>query len=43
MREIERAIEATKIKIKKREKEKNKNKNKKREGGILLFLLRDPH
>jgi hypothetical protein len=40
MREIERAIEATK-KIKKREKEKKKNK--KREGGILLFLLRDPH
>ena len=40
MREIERAIEATK-KIKKREKEIKKNK--KREGGILLFLLRDPH
>ena len=36
MREIERAIEATK-KIKKEKKEKNKNK--KREGGILLFLF----
>ena len=40
MREIERAIEATK-KIKK--EKKRKIKNKKREGGILLFLLRDPH
>ena len=40
MREIERAIEATK-KIKKEKKEKKKNK--KREGGILVFLLRDPH
>ena len=33
-------MEATK-KYKKEKKEKNKNK--KREGGILLFLLRDPH
>ena len=40
MREIERAIEATK----KIEKNRKKRKiNKKREGGTLLFLLRDPH
>ena len=42
MREIERAIEATK-KIKNKKRKKRKRKNKKREGGILLFLLRDPH
>ena len=42
MREIERAIEATKNK-KERGKKEKKEKNKKREGGILLFLLRDPH
>lgn len=40
MREIEIAIEATK---KNKKIEKEKKKNKKGEGGILLFLLRDPH
>ena len=34
-------MEATR-KLQKKEK-KEKNKNKKREGGTLLFLLRDPH
>jgi hypothetical protein len=29
--------------INKNKREKEKNKNKKREGGTLLFLLRDPH